>query len=723
MSQPKGSNLAQLVSEKKILEELLSVREQTVQEQSQKLSQILGELHARASELESSQEELSRQTQILQSILNSLTVGVVVANSKGQFILFNPTAEEMLGVGTTETLPDEWTLRYGLYLPDKVTPFAKEELPLFRSLNGGEIVHDVQMFIRNPKKPNGLLISVSSSPLMDRDGNIQGGVAVFYDITENKRMEELLRRSARGYAELFLGAADPIVVLDKFGCIQASNPAVEKIAGYAQSDLIGRHFIQTKIITPAFLPKAIQEFAKIILGHESFPFELEVISKTGTALFLEAHARRVHKGDEFDNIQVIFRDMTERKKSECKLKIQHAVTRVLSETLDMDEAIYRVMETVGKTLRWDTGAIWKIDAQTKEMKCFQVWRQDMLLSKFDETSRKSIFELGEGLPGMIWQRGESVCISDLSKEKDTLRLRESFPPSARSGFGFPIRVNGQIIGVMEFFSENMEKSDQNLLQMLDTIGGQIGQFMETKKTEQALMLKQVELAKAQAEREQLEIFAYVASHDLQEPLQKILAYTEFMKAEMPEDISPKIREYLEKLQKNSLRMSTLTSDLLKYMKASSKSGMTDWVALTAILSQVLNEMDDEIRTVGAKIECGPLPILKADARQMHQLFQNLISNAIKFRKIDRPLHVIISSRDSDQGYVEVVVQDNGIGFDEKYSEQIFKAFEKLHGADEYAGSGIGLAICRKIAERHRGSIQVQSREGYGSIFVLKVPVA
>lgn len=722
MSQEKNPKIAQLVSEKRILEELLSVREQTVQEQSQKLSQILGELHSRASELESSQEELARQTQILQSVLNSIAVGVVVADSDGKFLLFNPAAEEMLGIGMTETSPDEWTSRYGLYLSDKITPYSKEELPLFRSLRG-ETVHDVHIFARNRKKPHGVLISVSASPFMDRSGKIQGGVAVFYDITESKRMEQLLRKSERGYADLFLGAADPIVILDRGGRIQGVNPAVEKTAGYLPADLVGKHFIQAKVISPSSLPKVIQEFTRVVLGHETSPFEIEVVSRAGGILFFEAHARTIRKGEEVDTVQVIFRDMTERKKSERKLAVQHAVTRVLSETLEMTEVTYRAMEAIGETLGLDFGAIWKADVQSQTMRCFQVWQRDAFFPTFEDHSRKAVYRPGQGLPGVIWERAEAVWISDLSQDPNYPFLAESLPPSIRSGFGFPICVGGRVVGVIEFFGRHLENPDKNMLQMLETIGSQIGQFMERKKTEQALMLKHVELAKSQAEREQLEIFAYVASHDLQEPLQKILAYAEFLRAEISDGMTAKTQEYLEKLERSAMRMSGLTGDLMKYMKASSKSGIADWVSLTAVLSQVLKEMDDEIRTCGAKVECGPLPILKADVRQMHQLFQNLVSNALKFRKTDRPLHLVISSRDSDAGYVEVLVQDNGIGFDEKYREQIFRPFEKLHGADQYAGSGIGLAICRKIVERHRGTIQVQSREGHGSIFFLKLPVA
>lgn len=687
MGPEKGSRIAQLVSEKKILEELLSSREQ-----------------------------------ILQSVVNSLTVGVVVADNEGRLILFNPSAEEILGIGLTETQPEDWVAKYGLFLSDKVTPFATEDLPLVRSLNG-DTVHDVEMFIRNPNRPGGVLITVSASPLTDKMGKIQGGVAVFYDITEQKRMEEALRKSERSYADLFLGAADPIVILDRSGRIRGVNPAVERTSGYRPADLMGKHFIQAKVIAPSSLPKAVQEFTRVIAGQDARPFELEIISKKGGILFFEAHARRIHKDEKVDTIQVIFRDMTERKKSERKLAVQHAVSRVLSEGLEMNEVTLQIMQSIGETLGLDFGAIWKVDPQDGGMKCFQVWQRDAFFSSFEENAQKTSFRLGQGFPGLVWERRKTVWIADLSKE--TLSLNEALPASIRSGFALPVCVGGKVVGVMEFFGKHLEQPDKGMLQMLDAIGSQIGQFMERKKAEQALMLNHLELAKAQTEREQLEIFAYVASHDLKEPLQKILAYSDFIKSEIAGNLLPTttLQSYLDKLEKAAMRMSGLTGDLMKYMKASAKTGLTDWVALAAVLDQVLKEMDDEIRAHDAKIECGPLPILKADVRQMHQLFQNLLSNSLKFRHPDRPLRVVISSREAESGYVEIMLQDNGIGFNDKFREQIFKPFEKLHAVGQYGGSGIGLAICRKIVERHRGTIQAQSREGQGTSFLLKLPLA
>lgn len=705
-----------------MLEQLLLAREKAVQEQSEKLSEALSALQQRAKDIEISQEALAHQTRLLQLIINSIGAGVIVANPQGKFLLFNPAAADIIGIGMTETLPPAWTERYGCFCPDKVTPYPAAELPLYRALKG-ETVRDAEMFICNQEKPQGIHIMINAAPLYGGDGAIQGGVIVFHDITALKNTAEALRRSERRFAELFLSAADPIVILSKEGKVCSMNPAAEKISGYPQTELYGRAFTEIGIIAPASIHVAVQEFMKVAAGQPAGPYELEMISKGGEIYLFEAHSTLIQNTGGADSIQVILRDTTARKRSEKRAAVQYAVSRVLSGLSRPGDALSLVLETVGESLGWELGAVWELDSSNHYLKCSKQWkRSGFFAPEFEKITEESLFSQGFGLPGRVWKDNRSYWIEDLSCDINFPRLKAAVMAGLRAGFCFPVRSGGEVTGAVEFFSQSRQKFDSGILEMFEAIGNQIGQFLERRKTEAALIEKQVELVKAQAEREQLELLAFVASHDLQQPLQKILSYADLIRTDPELKITAQSEKYLAKLEESARRMGGLVADLLKFMKASSKESMLERVNLNSVLQEVLKDFDDEIRKSRAKIEVCPLPVLKADRRQMQQLFQNLFSNALKFRKKNEPLSVVVSSRDLENGRIEIVFQDNGVGFNEEYKERLFKPFERLHDWNEYAGSGVGLAICKKIAERHQGTIQVQSAEGRGTAFFIRLPL-
>ncbi len=723
MTESKHQDIAQLVSEKKALQLLLQEQEKTVREQSSKLNEVLWELQDRARELEVSRDELSSQRRILQSIINSISAGVVVANSAGHFILFNPAAEAMAGVGLTEALPDEWTTRYGCFLPDKVTPYPTQDLPLVRALRG-EKVENSYLFIRNPQRTEGVMLLIQASPLLDEQRQIRGGVVVFYDVTARQATEEALRLSERRYADLFLGAPDPIVLLDREGRIQSVNPAVENFSGYTSGELVGAHFTGTGILTSGSIPKAVQEFTKVILGQETAPYEIEVVTRSGEQLVFEAHARQIRTGDEICGVQVIFRHVTARKKSEKRLAVQYAITQILSESSAIQEAAPRVLRVLCENMGWEIGVFWRVDPLAGMLRCVEVWKQpDLEAEEFEDVTRAIQFSLGHGLPGRVWQSREAVWISDVVSEPDFPRFQSASKAGLHGAFAFPVRFQNEVIGVIEFFERKVRIQDESLMVMADAMGKQIGQFLYRKQVERKIMEKNLELARSRAEREHLELFAYAASHDLQEPLQKILGFADLLNSNPDAKLDPKTRDYLERIQNASVRMNHLIADLMKFVKVTAPYESREWVDLAKIVKEVLSDLDHKIKASGARVETGPLPSIKADPRQMHQLFQNLISNALKFRTDKRVPEILVSSRDATLGFVEISVQDNGIGFDEKYLDQIFKPFERLHSKEHYAGSGIGLAICKKIVDHHRGSITAKSGEGKGTVFLIKLPVA
>ena len=225
----------------------------------------------------------------------------------------------------------------------------------------------------------------------------------------------------------------------------------------------------------------------------------------------------------------------------------------------------------------------------------------------------------------------------------------------------------------------------------------------------------------QSNRE-LEDFAYVASHDLQEPLRKIQAFGDLLKSKHGTSMEPQARDYIERMQAAAGRMQILINDLLSFSRVTTKAQPFAPVDLGAIAREVAHDLEVRTHEAGGEIAIGALPSIDADALQMRQLLQNLAANALKFRREGVPPRVEIGGA-IENGFCNITVRDNGIGFEEKYAERIFTMFERLHGRGAYEGTGIGLAICRKIAERHGGTIRAESIPGEGSTFTVTLPVS
>lgn len=239
-----------------------------------------------------------------------------------------------------------------------------------------------------------------------------------------------------------------------------------------------------------------------------------------------------------------------------------------------------------------------------------------------------------------------------------------------------------------------------------------------------------ELARSNAELEQ---FASVASHDLQEPLRKIRMYSERLPRRLGVELSDDAASDLARLQNAAERMQRLIDDLLTFARVTSKTREFQLVDLSELTSEVVGDLEARVSELGAKIEVGDLPTVAADRAQLSQLLQNLVSNALKFHRPDVPPVVRIHGTvvDTQQArfngeapypaHCIITVEDNGVGFEQKYAERVFSAFERLHSRSDYDGTGIGLSIARKIAWRHRGEITATSAPGEGSTFTVTLP--
>lgn len=248
-----------------------------------------------------------------------------------------------------------------------------------------------------------------------------------------------------------------------------------------------------------------------------------------------------------------------------------------------------------------------------------------------------------------------------------------------------------------------------------------------KSYEEELLSKQQEL---EATNYELEQFAYIASHDLQEPLRKVRTFGDRLRSILGENLNEKGSDYLARMQNAAERMQVLIDDLLKFSRLSRADREFKKVDLNETLAFVKENLDIEIANKKASIESSTLPTIKADYVQFQQLFQNLISNALKYSKEEIPPKIVVNAESGKELLPgtkapskcwKITFTDNGIGFDPQYKEQIFVIFKRLHGRTEYSGSGIGLAICDKIVKNHEGIIKADSQLGVGSTFTIILP--
>jgi len=266
------------------------------------------------------------------------------------------------------------------------------------------------------------------------------------------------------------------------------------------------------------------------------------------------------------------------------------------------------------------------------------------------------------------------------------------------------------------------------VQLSDGVAVTVRDITERKEATQAMAATNAEL---EQRNQTLREFAYIASHDLQEPLRKISAFADLMREDYQDAVDETGEYYLERMQDAAERMSTLINDLLAYSRVTTQTEPYETVDLNEILDNVCSDLEIRIREVGGRIEAEDLPRIEADPTQMRQLLQNLIGNALKFHREGVPpvVHVSATIEQAEAPLDEIesaevcrlVISDNGIGIEEKYADRIFTPFKRLYGRSQYEGTGMGLAICQRIAQRHGGRIELTPTSGPGSTFTVVVP--
>ncbi|MGH8453718.1 MAG: sensor histidine kinase, partial [Nevskiales bacterium] len=334
---------------------------------------------------------------------------------------------------------------------------------------------------------------------------------------------------------------------------------------------------------------------------------------------------------------------------------------------------------------------------------------------FMEISRKITFPRGIGLPGRVWTSGKPAWIADVTRDSNFPRAKYAEQDNLHGAFSFPIFNGREVIGVVEFFSHAIQQPDENLLRMMDTLGNLLGQFVARKRAEEEMVARATELSRSNAE---LERFAYIASHDLQEPLRTVTSFTQLLASRYEKAGDRDAEEFIGFITESVQRMRELIEGLLAYSRVSRGQEPLQDTDLNQIMQQVTANLGAAIHSNDASVTHDPLPVLRANPGLILHLLQNLVSNALKFRRAEPP-RVHVSAEHAGPEW-RIAVRDNGIGIEPHHAERIFVLFQRLHTRDQIPGNGLGLAICKKIVEQHGGRIWVEPGNP-GSVFHFTLP--
>jgi PAS domain S-box-containing protein len=428
----------------------------------------------------------------------------------------------------------------------------------------------------------------------------------------------------------------------------------------------------------------------------------------------------------------ITRDITERKQIEEALRRRNRelilldyANQALTSTMKLELVLGIVLHEATQLLEVAACSIWLIDQETGGLVC-----REASGPKSDDVRGWKLAP-GEGIAGWVVQNKESLTVSDtLSDERHFKAVDEETGMALRSILCVPLRVEGNVTGVLQIADTTPNRfgpEDQELAESL-TVSAAVAianarlyeaaqqELAERRRAEKALAQKAAELSASNAELNQ---FFFVSSHHLQEPVRSIVSYLQLLQRRYEGKLGEDADEFISYAVNGAIRMRELINGQIAYAHIGTHGRTFMPTDCSAAVDSVLNGLRPVIEEHNATVTRDELPSISADSNQILQLFHHLIDNAIKF-KGDEPPRVHISARQEDDQWV-FTIQDNGLGIAPQYFDRIFEIFQRLHKGEEYPGTGIGLAICKKIIERHGGHIWVESEPGQGSTFYFTIP--
>ncbi len=686
-------------------------------------------------------------------------------DDEGRILEVNQTWLDALGYTRDEVL-GRW---FGEFLaPSSLGTFA-ERFPCFKELG-----HVSGVEFEMVRKGGELVFVCFEGKIgHDSQGRFRQTHCIFKDITEKRNAERDLRES-RELLRLIIDSAPALIsYVGSDYRFKFNNRTYVEWFGLPLSEITGKE-VWDVLGEEAY--GILKEYVEKALAGETASFELLSPYKTGGARFIRG-SYTPHR-DEDGTVRgfiVLANDITDRKRIEEALERQStllgSINRVFRKAIlcETEEELAKTFLSVAEEL---TGSRFGFLGEIGADGLFY----DLALSdpgwaacgrRGTDAARLIHDRKMKGLWGTVMKNGIPFITNEPSSHPDSAGVPEGHPP-LKTFMGMPLKHGDRTFGMIAL--ANKEPAYDHVdVQILESLSAAFVEALSRKRAEEDVRRARDELelrvderteelrkvnaslqsftAKLEQSNQALQDFASIASHDLQEPLRKVTSFGNLLKQQHGDSLGEQGKDFLNRMLNATERMQTLLKSLLDYSRVSSRAEPFKKIELSTLIDEVLSDLEVRIEKSGGKVELGELPAIHADPNQMRQLFQNLIGNALKFHKEGEPPIVRISCTPAgDIGHgagrgcgagagagpgpeptpeiaesVRIAIEDNGIGFDEKYLDRIFAPFQRLHGKSQYEGTGMGLAICKKIAERHGGSLTARSKPGEGATFVLTIP--
>ncbi len=616
-----------------------------------------------------------RETQ-LRTVIEAIPDLVWLKDPNGVFLICNSKVERLYGAKEAEIAGKT---DYDFVEESIADSFRQMDLAAIAA--GHSIIFEEEVTYADDGHQE--LIETIKMPMYDPAGKLLGVLGIARDISERKRAEDELRESKQMLRKVLDTIPVRVFWKDKNGLFLGCNQLFAQDVGKTNpEEVIGIDDYALSSAAQAELYRADDRFV-MESGHHKINYEEPQTTADGKLAWLNTSKIPLHNSQgEIIGVLGTYEYITERKEAERLLRESNERLQLALQAAHMG-----------------------------------TWEWDVVNDRF--VWSPETFELF-GVPVAAFAGTYQAYLAFITPESRA-RVDEQIKqfleaPHQQTIIQYEheiVRGDGKVAWIEARGALFLDETGQP--------GRMIGVFADV--TARKIADRQLTAYTAELERSNRELqeFAYVASHDLQEPLRKIQTFGDRLEKRYYPLLDERGKDYLDRMQSAAARMQTLIVDLLAFSRVRTHGQPFSQVNLSQIARQVLQDLEIMMTETQAEITVDELPEIEADAMQMKQLFQNLLSNAIKFRRPGAPPKIDIHGRIHNR-LCQITVSDNGIGFDEKYNERIFLVFERLHGRDHYPGTGIGLAICRRIVERHGGSIHAHSQPGEGSTFTVELPL-
>lgn len=516
---------------------------------------------------------------------------------------------------------------------------------------------------------------------------------------------------------------EAFVGMDSDGVITTWNPAAEETFGWEAEEIVGETVASTLVPKDLRDPfrKALERFLWTGAAEDlDERVELSVVHKDGRELPVEATISSFKGADGGLHFHAFMRDISSReaeeerrRRAETYREAQLAVAGVLAATPSVSEALPQVIEALAESLEWDVCAHWTAGEGGVSVTCTSLWtRPDVEASEYERVAREITLSTGEGLPGGVLESKQPAMVEDIGEGPASVRTELAAQAGMRGSMAMPLLLEGNVIGVLEFFSRHARPHDDELVQTLTVISSQIGQFISRREAE------------AQTEKIKDEFFSLV-SHELRTPLTSVIGYTDMLAKKEGSKLSEQGRKMIDVIKRNAKREMRLVGDLLLLVRI--EGGRFELlpgkVELPQVAAQSVEAAGPAAEKMGIRLslKSDPIPAFEGDPDRIGQVIDNLLTNAIKFTYGDGEVAVRIAQ----EGELAVIeVADNGRGISEEDQAHLFERLYRASSAtaDHVPGTGLGLTIVKAITEAHGGQITVRSELGRGTTFRIELPM-